>query len=61
MSLNRAGAASYWFGLALAELGDEYADIAREAFAAAAADRTARLFHDDGPLVWPLARARVGQ
>ncbi|NKB86622.1 MAG: PDZ domain-containing protein [Acidobacteria bacterium] len=56
-----AGTASYWLALALSELGPDYADIAASSFAAAAADRTARLLHDDGPLIWPLARSRTAQ
>lgn len=54
-----ASMASYWLGLALSELGPDYASLARDAFELAASDRDGRLLHDDGPLVWPLARARA--
>ena len=51
--------ASYWLGLALSELGPEYVGLAQQSFETAAADRDGRMFHDGGPLVWPLARARA--
>ncbi len=54
-----ASMSSYWLGLALSELGPDYAALARGAFEHAAADRDGRLLHDDGPIVWPLARARA--
>ncbi len=54
-----ASMASYWLGLALSELGSDYASLASDSFERAAADRDGRLLHDDGPLVWPLARARA--
>ena len=54
-----AGMADYWLGVALAQLGDAYVTRSREAFDRAANDRSARLLHDDGPLIWPLARARA--
>ncbi len=50
--------ANYWLGLALSELGPDYIALARDSFESAAADRNGRLLHDDGALVWPLARAR---
>ncbi len=54
-----ASMSSYWLGLALSELGPDYTALARDAFERAAADRDGRLLHDDGPIVWPLARARA--
>ena len=54
-----ASMASYWLGLALSELGPDYAGLARDSFELAATNRDGRLLHDDGPLVWPLARARA--
>ena len=54
-------AVDYWLGLALlaAEGGD--LDAARSAFQRAAANPHATLFHNDGPLVAPRARARLAQ
>ncbi|NKB88923.1 MAG: PEGA domain-containing protein [Acidobacteria bacterium] len=52
-------AVDYWLGLALT-LGDAPdLDAARNAFNRAASADNGRLFHNDGPLVGPRARARI--
>lgn len=49
----------YWLAIALNAVGPEYEDQARQALERAAADADGRLFHHDGPLVAPRARARL--
>ncbi len=56
--LGRA-AVDYWYGIAASALGPSYYDIARTAFSRAASVPGATLFHNDGPLVAPRARARL--
>ena len=56
--LGRA-AVDYWFGIAASALGPGYYDIARAAFSRTASAPGATLFHNDGPLVAPRARARL--
>lgn len=52
-------AVDYWLATALRAIGPEYYDQAKEALERAAAVSGARLFHNDGPLVAPRARARL--
>lgn len=52
-------AVDYWLALALSAIGPEYYGQARQALERAAAVSGARLFHNDGPLVAPRARARL--
>ena len=56
--LGRA-AVDYWFGMAASALSPGYYDIARAAFSRTASVPGATLFHNDGPLVAPRARARL--
>jgi hypothetical protein len=51
----------YWLALALRGAGPNYLDLAKDALRRAAADPQARLYHNDGPLVAPRARARLYQ
>lgn len=51
------GTRDFWLGMALASLGPEYAELARAALTRAVQNTTARLEHNDGPLIWPLAQA----
>jgi hypothetical protein len=51
----------YWLALALRGAGPDYLDLAKDALRRAAADPAARLYHNDGPLVAPRARARLYQ
>ncbi len=53
------GMVDYWLAIALNAVSPEYEDQARQALERAAADPGARLFHNDGPLVAPRARARL--
>jgi hypothetical protein len=52
-------AVSYWLGLALEAVGPTYLDQARTALERAAAIEDARLFDNDGPRIYPRARARL--
>ena len=54
-----AGMADYYLGLAAMMAGAEYAENARTFLERAAAGQSQRLFHDDGPLVAPRAKARL--
>ena len=53
------GTRDYWMGVALAALGPDYAELARASLTRAAQNTGARLEHNDGPLVWPLAQAML--
>ena len=53
------GMVDYWLAIALNAVSPEYEDQARQALERAAADTGGRLFHNDGPLVAPRARARL--
>ena len=53
-------AVDYWLGIALTALGPTYTDTAQQALTRAANVAGATLFHNDGPLVAPRARARLG-
>jgi len=52
-------AVDYWLAIALKAIGPEYQDQAKAALRRAAAVEGGRLFHNDGPLVAPRARARL--
>ena len=49
----------YWLGIALAKVGPDHMDDARNAFAQAAQTAGGRLLHNDGPWLEPRARARL--
>lgn len=53
-----AGLVQYWLGVALESLGPDYHGRALAAFAEAASQTEGRMTKPDGPLLWPLARAR---
>ncbi len=52
-------AVDYWLAIALRAASPAYQDQARQALERAAASPGGRLFHNDGPLVAPRARARL--
>ncbi len=54
-------AVSYWYGVALSSGPSPDLVAAREALLAATDEPGARLYHDDGPLVAPRARARLAR
>lgn len=54
-------AADYWLGVSLQSIGPDYYAEAAAAFQRAAEAPGARLYHDDGPLIAPRARARLAE
>jgi hypothetical protein len=52
-------AVNYWLGVVLARRGNDDLGAARNALNQAASVPGARLYHDDGPLIGPRARARI--
>ena len=59
-ALGRA-AADYWLGVSLQSIGPDYYDEAGAAFRRAAEAPGARLYHNEGPLIAPRARARLAE
>ena len=53
-------AVDYWLGIALSALGPTYTDTTRQAFTRASGVEGATLFYNEGPLIAPQARARLG-
>jgi hypothetical protein len=54
-------AADYWLGVCLQSIGPDYYGEAAAAFRRAAGASGARLYHNDGPLIAPRAKARLAE